>query len=150
MASSQVESVSAFSLSIFPSPLSGQFLFASLPFQLLFLVPVRLSFSLLFLLVVSSVVLNPVSISSSYWDVYANSNNSTTPSTDSVVPDTNVTSQGTTSNLSLQNPVINSTIASIDKNIKSSMDQPKLVPAGIPYGTHVSKVAEELQPAPPP
>jgi hypothetical protein len=30
------------------------------------------------------------------------------------------------------------------------IDQPKLVPARIPFGTHVSKVPEESQPAPPP
>jgi len=102
-----------------------------------------ISLSLLFLLVISSVVLNPVSISSSYWNVYANSNNSTTPSTDSVVPATNVTSQGTISNLSLQNPVINSTIASIDKNIKSSMDQPK--PVTVPTNYTISSNATSIK-----
>src|SRR5579871_1571906 len=29
-----------------------------------------------------------------------------------------------------------------------AIDRPKVVPAGIPYGTHVSKASDELQPAP--
>src|SRR5438445_11340771 len=127
-------------------PLVGYILIRSKETRSQFFKP-RQALSFCFIVIlISSIVITPLSISSAYWHAYAEDINNTKSEsvsaqhTSAAVQQTSNATQNTGSNT--ENPIVNSITSSIDKN--KPIDEPKTLPAPTNYNLPINTTSLKI------